>query len=136
MPRDADVRVAELRPGLVLHLCPAELEAQGSAYTCPRKTRVRGRRFFLCVFVGTVDSLWLPLYGSAKTRHRILVHPEGRTGSEFWLRAELYWDVRQVWSAPLGAVPEAARAGGDNSTPLTRNRLEGEHLPAAWRRKT
>jgi hypothetical protein len=119
---------AEIDFGLVLHLDPEELEAQGGTYTCPKEFRVQGRHFFICIGADEESALWLPLYSSPGIGRDMLTS-EGRSGHSKWTKATCHYHRGQVWTASHAAVVSAARAGGDMSEPGRRNLLSDEFVP-------
>lgn len=125
----AMITEAELEPGLVLHLDPDELLAQGATFTCSESKRVRGGHFFLCLSVEENAGRWLPLYSNMGIGRQAL-EQTSRTGHPKWTNATCYWHGGQVWNAPHSAVVVAAIAGDDKSTPGSRNRLAVSDLPA------
>ncbi|MGH3119111.1 MAG: hypothetical protein ACRDQ2_18740 [Gaiellales bacterium] len=121
----------EIVLGLVLHLDPDVLEAQGSTVTGPSATRVRGPHFFMCVGLGDTPSAggtWLPLF-SEQGVGRVAVDKTTAYGHPKWKDGDSYYHPAQVWTATHGAVATAAQAGGDLSKPGSRNGMAADALP-------
>jgi len=112
----------EIQDGLVLHLDPDELEAEGGACNETQSYRVQGTHFFLCVASNEQVGNWIPLFSVAGPL-RALVPNEEKVGHPQWCESTTYFHVKQVWQAPHSAVVAAAIAGGDLSRPDSRNTL-------------
>lgn len=112
----------EITDGIVLHLDPDELEAEGGVCTAGGAARVEGTHFFLCIAADEASGNWVPL-SSVAGPLRTLVPNEEKTGHPGWRESTTYFHVRQVWQAPHSAVVAAAIAGGDLSRPGERNAL-------------
>lgn len=119
---------AELIPGLVMHLDPDTLLAQGGTYSCSDDQRVRGGHFFLCLSVQGSLGCWLPLYSNPGVG-RTQLTADGRSGHPKWTSGTFYWHQDQVWTAMYSAVVAAAAAGRDMSRAGSRNELDKLHLP-------
>ena len=118
----------EIVPGIVFHMDPDALEAEGATYTCPETRRVRGNHFFLCVGVVGELSRWLPLYSKDGLSRTRLSHL-GRSGHPKWITSECCFHTEQVWSATYKAVAAAALAGHDLSDRKRRNRIGIDFVP-------
>ncbi len=118
----------EIRPGIVLHLDPETLLAQGAIYSCDDDRRVIGCHFFLCIEVTGECGRWLPLY-SRDGFGRVRLSQLGRSGHSKWVTSECHFHEDQVWRATHQAVVAAARVGHDFSEPGRRNRIAVESLP-------
>lgn len=118
----------EIRPGLVLHLDPRVLDAEGAACSCAPGLRVKGPHFFVCISASGALGQWLPLYSRPGVGRRELP-PHGRTGHEKWADGTFFWHKDQVWTASADAIQIAAKAGGDKSTPTARNLIAPTALP-------
>lgn len=112
----------EIKDGLVLHLDPDELEAEGGACTDIESFRVQGTHFFLCIAANERSGNWVPLFSVAGPM-RNLVPNEEKAGHPRWCESTTYFHRKQVWQAPHSAVVAAAIAGGDLSRPGERNTL-------------
>jgi hypothetical protein len=123
------VTEGEVGVGLVLHLDPDTLAANGGSYTCPDEQRVQGGHFFLCLAVDDSSGQWLPLYSNSGVGREPLGE-DGRSGHSKWSEGTFYWHRDQVWSAPHAAVVAAASAGGDMSRSGSRNRLDELQIPS------
>jgi len=119
---------AEITPGLVLHLDPDTLAAQGATCTCTVGQRVQGGHFFLCLEVEGELAVWVPLYSNDGVG-RSQLSANGRSGHRKWTTGTFYWYHGQVWRAPHPAVVAAADAGGDMSRAGSRNKLAQASLP-------
>ena len=112
----------EIHEGLVLHLDPDELEAEGGVCTGAERGRVQGTHFFVCIAANEEVGNWVPLFSVAGP-YRDLVPYAEKVGHPEWRKSTTYFHVRQVWQAPHSAVVAAAIAGGDLSRPGERNTL-------------
>lgn len=125
--RDKDI-VADIGPGLVLHLNPKRLLATGAKVTGPAATWVEGDHFFLCVGLDGKRSRWVPLL-SNPGKDRVLVSPEGRSGHEKWTGGTFHFHTNQIWTVGADAVVRGAEDGKDQSQAGARNRLSAEFVP-------
>ena len=116
------IQVHEIKDGLVLHLDPDELEAEGGACTGTESIRVQGPHFFLCIASNEQSGNWVPLFSVAGPL-RTLVPNEEKAGHPKWCESTTYFHRKQVWQAPHSAVVAASIAGGDLSRPGERNTL-------------
>jgi hypothetical protein len=117
----------EITPGLVLHLDPDTLLALGADCTSLSDIRVRGPHFFLCLSVSGAVSRWIPLYSRAGPgRVELAGH---RVGHPKWTTQSAYFHPGQVWTASHQAVVNASVAGGDLSSRVRRNMLDGSAVP-------
>jgi len=123
------VAPSEIVPGLVLHLDPDELERSGGTYSCPNPFRVQGGHFFVCLNVSGHIARWLPLYTNDGPGRTLLAG--SRSGHPKWTRATTYYHSGQVWTADHAAIAAAALAGGDLSSPASRNMLSRADVPVA-----
>jgi hypothetical protein len=120
----------EIAPGLVLHLDPNVLEAQGSTFTGATATRVRGPHFFICVGLDDTAGAgtWVPLF-SEQGVGRVAIDKTTAYGHPKWKGGDSYCHPAQVWTATHAAVAAAAQAGGDLSKPNSRNGMAPNALP-------
>lgn len=116
------IAMHEIKDGLVLHLDPDELEAEGGVCTGAGPARVQGSHFFVCIAANEESGNWVPLFSGAGP-FRDLVPYEEKVGHPRWCESTTYFHTRQVWQAPHSAVVAAAIAGGDLSRPGERNAL-------------
>lgn len=73
----SEVDPSEIVPGLVLHLDPAVLEAEGAEYHPGGGPRARGDHYFLCVIAEASEGFWVPLSSKpGENRVRIPGHEE------------------------------------------------------------
>lgn len=125
----------EFRVGLVLHMDPDTLEAEG-AYghllggEKTISTRVHGPHYFLCV--GTDGrgrhSYWAPLF-SRDRGHRLRIPNEMKVGPYQWRQTTTHLDERQMWSAKWFAIEMACRFGRDLSLPSRRCYVQERGIP-------
>lgn len=119
----------EIVRGLVLHLNPDVLEAEGGTYTCIPSRRVLGGHFFLCLETASDGhGRWLPLYEGDGVG-RIKVSSDARVGHPKWTNSPCYYHPAQVWTASHAAVSKAALAGLDQSVVGSRNYVIAEWIP-------
>ncbi len=116
------IRPHEIQDGIVLHLDPDELEAEGAVCTNDESARVQGSHFFVCIASDQESGNWVPLFTSAGPS-RTPVPPDEKRGHPKWIESPTYFHRQQVWQAPHAAVVAAAIAGGDLSRPGERNTL-------------
>jgi len=117
----------ELARGLVMHLAPDVLEAEGASWTCSPSFRVKGDHFFVCL---DADSgRWLPLY-TRDGPGRMKIPSIARKGFGKWTASTAHYHPAQVWIASRRAIVKAAVAANDQSTPGQRNRILSDCLPA------
>jgi len=116
------IEAHEIKDGLVLHLDPDELEAEGGACAGTDSARVQGPHFFVCIASNEHSGNWVPLFSAAGPRRAFLPHEE-KEGHAIWCESTTYFHLQQVWQAPHSAVVAAAIAGGDLSRPGERNKL-------------
>jgi hypothetical protein len=112
----------EITDGLVLHLDPDELEAEGGVCTGAGRARVQGTHFFVCIAADEESGNWVPLFSVAGP-YRDLVPYDEKRGHPTWCKSTTYFHTKQVWQAPHSAIVAAAIAGGDLSRPGARNAL-------------
>ena len=118
----------EIRAGIVLHLDPDSFETHGGKFCGREGYRVQGCHFFLCASHGDGFGLWLPVFTNPGPG-RIRVPAKGRRGHPKWLNGEAHIHTRQRWDAPVAAVVQAARDGGELSVPGRRNWADTSWLP-------
>lgn len=116
------IKLNEIEDGLVLHLDPDELEAEGGACTGAAGLRVQGSHFFVCIASDEQYGNWVPLF-SVDGPMRVLLPDEEKAGHPKWCESTTYFHSQQVWQAPHSAVVAAAIAGGDLSRAGERNTL-------------
>jgi hypothetical protein len=115
----------EIAVGLVLHLDPDRLLADGGTCTCGDKERVQGPHFFACVSRDpkSKTGVWVPFFGDTGT-DRVEVAASEKTGHPKWTKGVTYYHPTQTWTVPDAAIEPAARAGKDASRQGSRNRLK------------
>lgn len=123
------LKINEVTVGLVLHLNPDVLLAQGGYCSCTEDRRVRGNHWFVCVSVVGAQAQWCPLY-SRDGIGRFALPAAGRSGHPNWVSSRCFFHPAQVWSASFEAVRAAALAGNDLSTRQCRNRIAPGLLPS------
>ena len=116
------IKPHEITDGLVLHLDPDELEAEGGCCTGTESVRVQGSHFFVCIASNEDSGNWVPLFSVAGPSRTFLPHEE-KEGHPKWCESTTYFHDQQVWQAPHSAVVAAAIAAGDLSEPGARNTL-------------
>ena len=114
--------------GLVVHLDPERLIAEGGTYTCSDARRVRGGHFFLCLSAADSRGSWLPLY-SNNGPGREALPTRGRVGHPKWTQGTFYRHGGQLWEASNRAIVDAAETGNDLTAPGNRNTLSEESIP-------
>lgn len=119
----------DLSAGLVLHLDPDTLEREGGAYTCSSEMRVRNGHFFVLLRRDSMTGEWslVPVYSNDSGGRRVPIDHE-RAGHPKWTDARAFADPKQIWTATPEAIVRAAAAGGDQSRPEARNRLNDPGL--------
>ncbi len=115
--------------GLVLHLDPDRLEAEGGTYTCAPHEKVLGQHFFVCLEAGPHVTRWFPLYTNAGPG-RIQLSHEGSSGHPKWVGGDHYYHSAQVWTASRQAVANAAARAHDKTRRGSRNMVAVAHVPA------
>lgn len=122
----------EIALGLVLHLDPDALEAEGGTFTGPVSARVLGPHFFLCVDVDQEarSGSWVPLF-SEQGAGRAAIDKASAYGHPKWTSGESYYHPDQVWSATHASVVVAA--GRDLSRPGARNGIGDGAVPEVGR---
>ena len=120
---------SEIVRGLVLHLDPAVLAANGGVPSCKPERAVQDGHFFLCLSTEADSGRWVPLYSTGGEGRKRLEAP-GRKGHPKWTRGIFHVDRDQEWTAPHAAIIAAAKAGKDKSGPGRRNRLGVNALAA------
>ncbi|NMG37483.1 hypothetical protein GRF61_23785 [Azoarcus sp. TTM-91] len=114
--------INEIAPGLVLHIDPVTMAAQGGTTDLPDFLKVKKAHFFVCLSVDGNQGRWMPCYTKdGKGRHPIAEN--SRTGHPKWAKGNCYFHPAQVWSASHAAVVNAAQAAHDQSQPGQRNML-------------
>lgn len=116
--------VAEIQPGLVLHMRPTVLSARGATCTVPRSYWVQGNHFFVCLSVSGATSRWMPCFSDNDLGDRSEIATAARSGHPKWTDGSCYFHPAQVWEADHAAVRAAKKAGGDMSKPGSRNRVD------------
>lgn len=119
------VSVAEVAPGLVVHLQPEELVRIGGCLVkCPPGTEVRDKHFFLIVDVDATRGACVafPLYSQKQgIRDHLLLDERGKSGRpQHWIGRKSYYFKWQFWSIPVASVPAASF--DEDSEPATRRR--------------
>ena len=104
--------VADICVGMVLHLDPDRLEAEGGTYTCDAAAKVVGQHFFVCLEAGASVTRWLPLYTNPGPGREQLSHA-GSSGHPKWINGAHYYHPAQVWVASRQAVANAAARAHD-----------------------
>ena len=122
------LRVSEIRPGLVLHLDPSQLELKGARCTCLAEQRVEGHHFFLCLDTDNSEGDWPPLYSNPGPLRQML-SSDGRRGHAKWTDGVFHFHPSQIWTVSHLAILGAAAAGNDQSTAGNRNMLDEEKIP-------
>lgn len=118
----------EIAVGLVLHLDPDRLEADGASYNCPAEARVRGQHLFLCVAINDAQSQWLPLFTNAAPG-RVALSSEGRKGHGKWVDGDFHYHPGQVWTGSAKAIANAAARANDKSRRGRRSTLDAANVP-------
>lgn len=118
---------AEVRSGLVLHLNVGQPATKLVESHAGRPRVMPAGRFYLCVDagVGAGRSLWVPLYPQPGDT-RVLVpgsSQEGREGHSKWTHGTWYADADGAEVLDHARLVEAARRGGDLSSPGYRSAL-------------
>jgi hypothetical protein len=122
------VTTRQIKKGIVLHLDPSTLEAEGATYSCASEMRVQGGHFFVCISTNGQKARLVPVY-SDNGPGRVEILPTDRSGHDKWTSGPAYYHPEQVWNATNEAVVKAAAAGGDRSTEISRNLLTVAALP-------
>ena len=118
----------DLASGIVLHLDPITLEANGGGTSVAPAIKVQAHHFFVCL--GRLDQGWrlLPCY-SDDGPGRISVDASLKSGHPKWTTGTTYFHPAQVWVASATAIEAAALAGTDRSRPGRRNWLDVASMP-------
>lgn len=119
----------DICPGIVLHLDPARLIAEGATYSCDDSARVQGQHFFACITAEATTCTIIPLY-SADGPGREPLDKSSRTGHPKWAGADTYFHPEQIWTATRDAIANAAARAHDKSRRGSRNTVASGQLPA------
>ena len=120
--------VVDICVGMVLHLDPDRLEAEGGTYTCDAAAKVVGQHFFVCLEAGASVTRWLPLYTNPGPGREQLSHA-GSSGHPKWINGAHYYHPAQVWVASRQAVANAAARAHDKTRRGSRNMVGVAHVP-------
>ncbi len=111
-----------IQPGIVLHLDPSTLEAEGATYSVERSYRVDNEHYFVCLVRDDERAKWIPVFSNAGDGREELAQAE-KQGHPGWTRGTSFYHPAQIWDAPHDAVIEAARVGNDLSRAGQRNAI-------------
>lgn len=119
----------EIDRGLVLHMDPAVLLANGAKVKCPVPSRiVTSGHFFLCLGVDATHGDWAPLY-SKNGPGRAEIPASGKQGYVKWTGAPSYYHSDQIWTVSHTGAVAAAGVGGDMSKRGNRNTVDEAAIP-------
>jgi len=121
----------DIEEGLALHLDPNVLVEGGATYSVDPDYRVHGDHYFVCIAADAESGNWVPLFSSAG-KDRFELRSEHKRGYPGWVSGTTHFHKSQAWQIPHAAVPAAAEAGNDLSTPLKRNRVTAEGIDFIW----
>jgi hypothetical protein len=120
--------ISDISPGIVLHLDPDRLEAEGGTYSCAYSERVQGQHFFVCIETTVSKTRWLPLYTNDGPG-RVRISNQGSTGHPKWTAGIHFYHPNQVWTATKESVANAAARAHDKTRRGSRNRVAAGHIP-------
>ena len=119
------IRVEDIQPGLVIHLDPSLLKAQGGSETNAQRDETGDRavpdpRYFLVLEVDRAAGtcLAVPLYSKSAPGSQPLQETEKGGLADRWIGEESFFSRWQHWRIPLSAIPAASV--GDDSEPANR----------------
>ena len=122
----------EIRPGLVVHLDPALLRAQGGSETNAQRDETGDRAVtephdFLVLEVDRAAGtcLAVPLYSRSAPGSQPLRESEKGGPTEHWVGVETFFSRWQHWRIPLSAIPAASAS--DDSEPADRRTYAATH---------
>lgn len=122
-----DLTSAEVLPGLVLHMAPSILDAEGAEFFPPDECRVEGDHFFLCVAVEAEHSYWVPL-SSKVYPGRVLITGAQKFGQASWIGKKTYAVANRFCRAHFPAVIAACAAADDKTRKGDRNFVNRDAL--------